>query len=165
MVQIEAVVIVEKLRQVEEIEPPDRVGKTLAKEERPEASMAQQGRVDGTALGNGGKIDLGLRCAAAKLVVRKDQPDAEPDQAHGASTDERSMPAEAQSNGRDEQGRYEGRCVRTGVEEAGSEGALFRWEPLCRGLDGRGEVAGLAEAEQRAADHEAHNAADQRSAD
>ena len=51
--------------------------------------------------------------------------------------------------------------VGAGVEEAGGEGALFGGEPLGGGLDGGGEVAGLAEAEQDAGDAEADDGDDE----
>ena len=62
-------------------------------------------------------------------------------------------------------GRDEGGGVGARVEEAGGEGAFFGGEPFGGGFDGGGEVAGFAETEESAADHEADDARDQRRAD
>ena len=76
-----------------------------------------------------------------------------------------AVPAIARGDGGDQDGRDEEAGVGAGVEEADGQGALFGGEPLGGGLDGGGEVAGLAEAEEDAGDAEADDAGDQRVAD
>jgi hypothetical protein len=75
------------------------------------------------------------------------------------------VPSPSHRDGGDEDGGDEGGGVGARVEEAGGEGALLGGEPFGGGFDGCGEVAGFAEAEQSAADHEADDAADERGAD
>ncbi len=59
VVQVEAVVVVEELGEIEEIEPPDGVGEALGDEEGPEAAMAEQDGVERAALGDWGEARLG----------------------------------------------------------------------------------------------------------
>ena len=75
VVQVEAVVVVEKLGEIEEIEPPDGVGETLGDEEGPEAAMAEEDGVERASLGDGSEVGLGLGGAAAELVVGEDEPE------------------------------------------------------------------------------------------
>ena len=103
--------------------------------------------------------------SAAKPVVGEEEPDDGPDESHGAGADEGGVPSPASGDGGDEHGRDEGGGVGAGVEEACGQGALFGGEPLGRGFDGGGEVAGFAEAEEDAGDAEADDAGDERVAD
>ena len=75
------------------------------------------------------------------------------------------MPSPAHRDRGNQDGCDEGGRVGAGVEQAGGQGALFGGKPFGGGFDRSGEVAGLTEAKQSAADHEADNAGDQRSAD
>ena len=75
------------------------------------------------------------------------------------------MPSPAQSDGCDQNRGNESGGVGAGVKDANGFGTLVGGEPLGCGFDGGGEVAGLAEAEEGAADHEADDARDQRGAD
>ncbi len=140
--EIEAVVVVEELGEIEEIEPPDGVGDSFGDAEGPEAAMAQKDGVDwSAALGDGGEVCLSLSGAATKLVVRKDEPNDGPDESHGASADEGGLPSPPGGDCCDKGGCDKGGCVGAGVEEAGGERALFGGEPLGGGLDGGGEVS------------------------
>src|SRR5271170_6990941 len=56
--EIKAVVIVEELGKIEEIEPPDGVREPLGYEEGPEAAVMQKDGVDRSALSDGGKVYL-----------------------------------------------------------------------------------------------------------
>ena len=165
VVQVQAVVVVEELWEIKEVKPPDGVGDAFCYEKSPEAAMAEENGVERAALGDGGKVDLGLGSAAAEPVVRKEKPDDEPNKPHGAGADEGGVPSPTQGDGCDEDRRDEGGGVGTRVEETRCEGTLFGGEPFGGGLNGRGEVAGFAEAEEGATDHEADDAADERSAD
>ncbi|MCU1224573.1 MAG: hypothetical protein JWQ42_2666 [Edaphobacter sp.] len=165
--QIQAVVLVEKLGEIEEIEPPDGISEAFGDREGVEALVVGElakeseeapvrGRRDNLL-----EIDLGLGGSAAKLVIREEKPDNEPDQTHGAGGDEGGPPAEAVGDKGDESRGDEGGGVGAGVEDAGGESTLFGGEPLRGGLDGGGEVSGLTEAEQGAGDAEADDTADE----
>ena len=54
VVEVEAVVVVEELREIEEVEPPDGVGDAFRDEKGPETMMAEKDRVDGATLGDRG---------------------------------------------------------------------------------------------------------------
>ncbi len=165
VVEIEPVVIVEELREIEEVEPPDGIGESLSDTEGPEAAMAHQDGVDWLSLGDGREVGLGLGQSATQLVVGEEQPDDAPDEPHGAGRDKGGVPSPAHGDGGDKDRSDEGGGVGAGVEEAGGEGSFFRGEPLGSGLDGGGEVSGFAEAEEDAGDAEADYAADERVAD
>ncbi len=59
LAEVEAVVVVEEFGQIEEVEPPDGVGKALGDEEGPESAVAGEDGVDGAALSDGSKLSLG----------------------------------------------------------------------------------------------------------
>jgi len=139
--EIQAVVVVEKFREIEEIEPPDGVGDAFGNAKGPESSMANKDGVDRAAFGYGSEVNLGLSRAATELVIGEYEPDDCPYEPHGASANEGGMPSPASGDRCDEDGGNEGRGIRSGVEETGREGTFFRGEPLCGGLDGSGEVA------------------------
>ena len=46
VVQVQVVVVVQEFGEIEEVEPPDGVGQPFADEKGPEATVAQQDRVD-----------------------------------------------------------------------------------------------------------------------
>ena len=167
VLEVETVVFVEVLRQPEEIEPPDGIGESLALGEGPEAAgadeLAEEGEeslafFDGD---DGFEVLLGEGGAAAELVVGEDEPDDEPEEAHRAGGQKGGSPVVVAEDDGDEPGDDDGADVRTGVEDAGGEGALLGGEPLGDGLDGGGEVAGFAEAEHEAGDVEADDRGDE----
>ncbi len=82
--------------------------------------------------------------------------------AHGAGGEEGCAPSPVGGDEGDEGGGDEGGGVGAGVEEADGLGALLGGEPLGDGLDGGGEVAGFAEAEEDAGDAEAGDGGDER---
>jgi len=108
VVEVEAVVVVEELGQIEEVKPPDGVGEAFGEAEGPEAAMAEEDGVEGTSLGDGSEVELGLGGSAAELVVGEDEPENEPAEAKGAGADEGGVPAEAHGDGGDEDGCDEG---------------------------------------------------------
>ena len=159
--EAEAVVAIEELREIEEIEPPDAVGEAFAYGEGPEAAAAEDGgegegsAADAVGGEVGFEVGLGLGGGSAEAVVGEEEPDDEPDHAHGSGGEEGCLPAVACSDEGYEGGRDEGGSVGAGVEEADGLGALAGREPLADGLDGGGEVSGFAEAEKDAGDAEA----------
>lgn len=82
VVEVEAIVVIEKFWKIEEIEPPDGIGEPFTEEEGPKAAVLYERRVDGLAFGDGGKLGLSEGGSAAVFVVREEQPDNEPDEAH-----------------------------------------------------------------------------------
>lgn len=127
--------------------------------------MPKKDGVDRAALSDGSEVGLRLGGAAAKPVVREEEPDDGPDESHGAGADEGGVPSPAEGDCGDEHRRDEGGGVGARVEEACGQGAFFGGEPLGCGFDGSWEVAGLAESEKDAGDAEAHDAGDERVAD
>ena len=166
VVEVQAVVVVQEHREIEEIEPPDGIGESLAEGEGIEATAAQESGV-GKGLsvrGVGGKIGvqigLGLSGTAAQAVVWEDEPDDAPENAHGSGADKGSVPAETGGDGGDENWSDKEGGAGAGVEYPVGQCTLFRGEPLSGGLDGGGEVAALAEAEEDSGDAEADHAGD-----
>ncbi len=140
----EAIVAIEELGEIEEIEPPDAVGESLGEGEGVEAAVAEEGAIERLSCGDGLEVLLGEGGSAAELVVWEGEPDDEPDHAERAGGEEGRLPAEAGGDPGDESGSDEGGGVGSGVEEADGLGALFGGEPLGDGLDGGGEVAGFS---------------------
>ncbi len=108
VVEVEAIVIVEEFGEIEEVEPPDGVGDAFSYEKSPEAAVAQKNGVERAALGDGGKVDLGLGGAAAEPVIGEEEPEDRPGESHGAGADKGGMPSETGGDGGDEDGRDEG---------------------------------------------------------
>src|SRR5487761_197786 len=140
VVEIKTVVLVEKLGEIEEIEPPDGIGETFGDGEGVEAAVTQEDGVERTSLSDRGEGGLGFGGSAAELVVGEDEPGNTPDESHRSGGEEGGVPTPARGDGGDEDRRDEEGRIGAGVEEAGSEGALFGREPLGGGFDGGGEV-------------------------
>ena len=110
VVEVEAVVLVEELGEIEEIEPPDGVGEALGDGEGVEAAAAAGCRVGQSAAAGGLGAKSAARLAwvwvdaAAEPVVGEEQPDDEPDQAHGAGGEEGGLPAPLGGDEGDERG-------------------------------------------------------------
>ncbi len=98
-----------------------------------------------------GAADLGL---VGWLAVVDEPPD-DPGRTEDAGDEESRTPSVADCDPGNNGGRKDRADVRAGVEDSGCERTLALRKPFRRGLDGGGEVAGLAEAEEEARDAEA----------
>ena len=155
-------------RRPEEEEPPHSISEETAENERP--GLAERKR-----LGVGDLLLFLRRLGGSRLrafvlvdvleLLGRDarvfgglpvepDPEAHPDEAERADDDERHLPAPELRNDRDRERRCERADGRAGVEDRGSERAVFLREVLGRHLDRRGEVARLAERQHRAAREE-----------
>ncbi len=144
---------VEELGQPIKIEPPDRVGQELARDEGPCLPVAQElppGDLRSAGLWRIAE-DVGpFRLPEAFLALGafvEDEPEGQPDEAERRGGHERGRPAEGHRQPRDHGGRQDGAEVRAGIEQARGQGALLFREPFGHGLDGRGEVAGFGPAQ------------------
>jgi hypothetical protein len=166
----EAVVRSEVLGEPEEQEPPDGVSEAFADEQGPGLAIDEKpsprdlGKDVGGVAANVQEFLFRATVMAGRTLVGG-PPDDEPDHAEAAGEDEGPLPAEMGGDPGHREGNEDGSDAGAAVEEAGGEGAFAFGEPFRDGLDGGGEVAGFAKAEEEAGDAEGERRAGEGVAD
>src|SRR5262249_31524381 len=162
--ELKSVSFIQKVRQPEKVNPPDRIGHELTEGEGPRLSVRYKFlprnpsvRFDRVALD---VSQLGGR--HMRMLFRppiKHKPTHKPQEPDRHGEHKRPLPSPSYCNKRHKRWRSDNPHIGAGIEQARCQGALLFWEPFGDRLDRRGEVSGFSQAQHEPSYAETHHRA------